>query len=370
VTRKESSEITRSTFYVVLSILSPVIMFILFSYGFTLEVKHVPLAVVDEDNSALSREYISTFANNIYFRLTAYHTRMNALYDDMQTDRIRVGIIIPHDFSQDLSRGRNVDVQILINGTMSYYANTVKGYVEALHSEFNRKLLERFIRSNGGMTDSGLLPIEINVDTWFNPSLRSEDFLVPANLAFVLFFFPTLFAALTVAREREAGTILNMYASPMRKYEYIFGKVIPYILISFMDFVIFFIMTVSLFGVRFRGDIALYFVITLVYIIGVTGIGLLISQLVRSQVAVIVIATIGTMMPGFLYSGYMVPIESMGPDAQMISVMLPITYYLRISRVMFLKGAELSTLFPDVQLALFGVLVFLYGTYRFRKYFS
>ncbi len=347
VFRKESFEISRNKFYIVLAILSPLSMFILFSYGFTLEVKNVPLAVVDMDNSALSREYISTFTNNVYFRLITYHTSDNDLYNDMQVDRIRVGIIIPHDFSKNLSRGRNADVQIFINGTMSYYANTIKGYVEGLHNDFNRKLLERFIRVKMGRRDLSLAPIDINVDTWFNPALRSEDFLVPANLAFILFFFPVLFAALSVAREREAGIIVNMFSSPMRKYEYIFGKIVPYIIISFIDFVIFFILTIYLFDVRFRGDIALYFTISVIYIVGVTGIGLLISMLVKSQVAVIVISTIGTMMPGFLYSGYMVPIESMGPDAQMTSIILPITYYMKISRVMFLKGAGLSTLYPD-----------------------
>jgi len=347
VFRKESFEISRNKFYIVLAILSPLSMFILFSYGFTLEVKNLPFAVVDRDNSSLSREYISTFTNNVYFRLISYYINECDIHRDMQADRIRVGIIIPHDFSKNLSRGRNADVQILINGTMSYYANTIKGYVEGLHSDFNRKLLERFIRTKMGRTNFEILPIEINVDTWFNPALRSEDFLVPANLAFILFFFPVLFAALSVAREREAGIILNMYSSPMRKYEYIFGKIVPYIIISFIDFIIFFIMTVYLFDVQFRGDIMLYFIITFVYIIGVTGIGLLISMLVKSLVAVIVISTFGSMMPGFLYSGYMVPIESMGPDAQIMSVILPITYYLRISRVMFLKGAGLSILYPD-----------------------
>jgi len=347
VCRKESFEISRNKFYIVLAILSPLSMFILFSCGFTLEVKNIPFAVVDKDNSALSREYISTFRNNVYFRLISYYISEHEIHRDMQADRIRLGIIIPHDFSKNLSRGRNADVQILINGTMSYYANTIKGYVEGLHSDFNRKLLERFIRVKMGRTKFELLPIEINVDTWFNPALRSEDFLVPANLAFILFFFPVLFAALSVAREREAGIILNMYSSPMRKYEYIFGKIVPYIIISFIDFVIFFIMTIYLFDVQFRGDIMLYFIITFVYIIGVTGIGLLISMLVKSLVAVIVISTFGSMMPGFLYSGYMVPIESMGPDAQMTSVILPITYYMKISRVMFLKGAGLSTLYPD-----------------------
>jgi ABC-2 type transport system permease protein/ribosome-dependent ATPase len=348
--------------------MAPLSMFLLFGYGFTMEVRNVPMGVVDRDGSALAREYAGTFLNTAQFRLAGYYGGEPELFEAMRRDDIRAALVIPADFSRDLLRGRPAEVQLLVNGTIAYHANTVKGYLEGLNAEFNRVLLDRHIRVRLGRSDLELTPIELSVDTWYNPALRSEAFLVPANVAFILYFFSALFAALAIARERESGSILAMYASPMGRLEYLAGKIGPYVAISFINFVVFFLLSVHLFEVRFRGDLLVYLLAGLVYIVGVSGLGVVISLLVRSQVAVIVITTVFTMVTGFLYSDYMVPVESMTPDAQAIAAGLPITYFMRVTRVMFLKGPELGAVQADLAfLAGFTLAIYALMVLLFRK---
>ena len=365
---REFREFISNPILIALSVISPLLMFVLFSYGFSLDVKHIPFSYVDLCRTPASRAYVDSFISSGYFQLVGERFSAEELHRDLQLDRVRFGMIIPEDFSQRLARNSNTEVQLLINGTMASRAVIVKGYVEGMNAQFNRGLIEEFIIKNFGGQSVDLEPIEILTTAWFNPSLDSRNFLVPGVVGFIIFIFPAMMTAIALSREKETGMIFNVYTSPLTKFQYICGKTLLYIGVSLIIFLVLFALTLTLFEVPFRGDFLTLLVLTILFIVCSSGIGLLIASLVRTQVAALLITMIATFLPAFLYSGFFMPVESMGVDAKIMSIILPCTYYFSATRLIFLKGVNWGYLVPQVAgLIVFAVVVYGLTLALFKK---
>ena len=365
---RESREFISSPILIMLSIVSPLLMYILFCYGFSLDVKDIPFSYVDLCRTPTSRSYIDSFTSSGYFDLVAERLSLEELYQDLQVDKTRFGLLIPEDFSRRLARDTNAEVQVLVNGTMASRAVVVKGYVEGMNAEFNRDLIERFIKVRFGGSRFDLEPIEILTSTWFNPSLDSRNFLVPGVAALVLFLFPAMLTTIALAKEKETGMIFNVYTSPLTRFQYLCGKTVLYVVISMLIFFVLFALTLTLFAVPFQGDFFTLLILTAVFVAGSAGIGLFVAVLVRTQVAALLITMIGTFLPGFLYSGFFMPVESMGADAQVFSAIMPITYYISITRLVFLKGVGWDYLLPHaLALGAFTIIIFSLTFVLFKK---
>lgn len=351
---KEFREFSRSPLQLFLSVFSPAVMFLLFSYGFTLDVKEMPFCYLDLSRTPDSRTYLDTFVGSPNFSLVRECQSLQEVHDDLQSDRVRFALVIPEDFSLRLNRNRNAEIQVLVNGTMASRAIVVKGYVEGMNGDYNRAQFERLIARHPEWREYSAFPIELLPTAWFNPSLESENFLVPGLAGITLFFFTSLLASVSLSGEKESGMIFNMYTSPLSRFQFIAGKALFYVGIGMFNFFLFFAFILFLFGVPFEGDFIALVLLTCLFVTASVGIGLFVATLVRSQVAALLITAIGTMLPGLLYSGLLMPIESMGLEAKFTAAIIPVSYYVRITQLIFLKGVGWEYLLSDA----LGIAVF------------
>ncbi len=365
---REFREFISSPLLISLSIISPLLMFLLFCYGFSLDVRNMPFSYVDFCRQTASRQYIDSFLASGYFDLVGERLSIDEVRRDLLIDRTRVGIVIPEDFSRRLARDRNAEVQILVNGTNASRAVIVKGYVEGMNAQFNNDLIRRFIRENYAGTDAEFEPLSLLPTTWFNPSLDSNNYLVPGVLGFCIFLFPAMMTAIALSKEKETGMIFNVYTSPLSKFQYLVGKTLLYLAVSMVIFMILFAIAIWHFRVPFRGEFLTLLVLTFLYVACAAGIGIFVASLVRTQVAALLISMMATFLPAFLYSGFFMPVESMGPDAQIMSTILPPTYYFSILRLSFLKGVGWDYMLPQTAaLAAFAVAIFALSIFFFKK---
>jgi ABC-2 type transport system permease protein len=357
---KEFLEIRRSKLYIALSIVVPGTLMMIFGYGMSLDVKDIAVAVWDLNRTLESREYVASFLNSGYFRLGFYARGQDEMEEALRRGRIRGALVIPADFSSKLEAGKAAQVQLLIDGSFPNQASTVKGYMEAINAQFNENLV-RYLAPE-------LNPIRIESRVWFNPELASKNFIVPGVIVTILLFYPALLATLAVVREKEQGSILNILSSPIRPWEYIVGKMIPYLIISLFVFFFLFLLALWSFRIPFRGSFPLLLVASVFYLLGTVGIGLVISVLLRTQVGAMLLTSIVTIIPAFFYSGFFVPIPSMGKVSQVESYLFPSRYYMRIVRDSFLKGIGWDRLWPDIlALAIYALILLSASILLFRK---
>ena len=210
ITKKEFLEIRRSKLYIGLSVGVPLILMLIFGYGMSFDVKDIGLAVWDLDRTPESREYVSSFLQAGYFRLCFYAQNQMEIEEELRRGRIRGALILPYDFSSKLKAGKTTQVQLLIDGSFPNQASTIKGYMEAINAQFNEDLAQQL--------GPEWIPLRIESRVWFNPELKSKNFIVPGIIVTILLFYPALLATLAVVREKEQGSILNILSSPHRPW--------------------------------------------------------------------------------------------------------------------------------------------------------
>lgn len=368
VMKKETREILRDPITLWIAILLPVIMMILFSYAITLDVKEIPLAVLDEDGSPESRDYIAAFLQSGYFRL---HT---ALQSEQQIERlldngaVRVALVIPVGFSRSLAQGIPADVETLVDGSFANTAVIALNYVDAINESYARQSQERAVAGHTGFVSHLSEAIRVEPRIRYNPDLRSENFIIPGLFAVILMAFPPLLTALAVVREHERGSILQLYISPIRAWEFLGGKLLPYAAIAFFEMVLLLILGSFWFKAPIRGSVPLLLILSFIYVICTVGIGLLISTTTRSQVVAILLAIVLTFMPSFLFSGFLFSIDAMPKFFQWYTHLFPARHFMEIARGISLKGVGLERLWPNALLLIaYGTTVLTLASLRFKK---
>ncbi|MDP8261766.1 MAG: ABC transporter permease [Candidatus Ancaeobacter aquaticus] len=360
VAKKEFLEIKRNKLFFVLTVLAPIILYFLFAYGFPLSSKHIPTGVVDLDKSAKSRMLIDTFScATDLFNIKMVGSTYAPLEREMDLGNLRQIIVVPSGFSKDILRSKPVTVQVLIDGTYPNMANINSAYVEAIITAFRMQVLQEYFLKKLGSQGAVYMPIDVMVSGWYNPSFRSEDFILPGIIAMVLMFFPPMVGAVSLAKEKETGSILNMYCSRITKTEYLLGKMFPYVVISYINFALFFVLSIFLFNVPMRGSIVLVLIVSFFFVATAIAVGLLVAVLVSTQVAAILITTVVTLTPSFLYSGFMVPVQSISQNSRWMCYSLPATYYIDFMRKIMVKGAT----FAYVRLDTIAIIIFCIGIY-------
>lgn len=362
VTKKEFQELVRNPMGFMLSIIAPIILFFLFAYGMPLDVRNIPMAVLDEDKSEYSRSFIDLFKNSKTFQIKRYVENNKEADAIMRAGNIRVCLIVPDNFAKKIREGMPQSIQALVDATYTNRASIIGGYIDATVASFNEVILNKFMLKYLGAAGAagGVMPVNIYISPWFNPTFRSEDFIVPGVIGIILIFLPPIIAAISLSKEKETGSILNMYCSPISKSEYILGKAIPYIALTFFNFFLYLIFTVAIFKVPMRGDPILLILVSLIYIITIVGIGFFVAALVNTQIAAILIVSVATLIPSFMYSGFMLPVICMDSNARSTAQCIPPTYYIDFTRKLMLKGVDINYLLSDI-LALIAIGVILYG---------
>lgn len=367
IVRKEGREVLRDPIYLVLAVVVPLIVTTLLALGFVLDVKNLPVAFYDQDRSPLSREYMYSFTNSEYFRLVTVahsHDEVDAL---LESARVRAAVVIPPDFSRRINAGQPASVQILVDGTFPTRALVSSGYIAAIDAQFSAQVLSAYLRRVGA-SSAPVGPVSVDGRVWFNPSLETKNSLVPGLMVITLMFYPSLLAALVVAREKERGTIFNLYCSPASKWEVVIGKAVPYVALACCVYVLVLLLDIFVFDVRFVGNVLVLTAAAVLYITASIGLGLVISVFSSTQVAAMLITFLALMTPSIMFSGLMTPLSSMDRTAQIISRFIPASYFMAMVRGVFLKGLGLREYWHDLlTLCGFTVVVYTIAILGFRK---
>jgi ABC-2 type transport system permease protein len=367
VASKETREILRDPITVGVAIFLPLVMMVLFTYAITLDVREIRMAVLDEDGSAESREYVAGFLNSRYFRLYATVGSFREGERLLDEGAVRVALLIPSGFARDLAQGIPTQVQTILDGSIANTAIMALNYVAAINESYNGRLQSQYMARQHGI--AGTEPaIRADPRVRYNPDLRSEHFIVPGLFAVILMAFPPLLTALAVVRERERGSILQIYISPIRAWEFLGGKLIPYAAIAFLEMLLLLAVGNLWFHAPVRGSLPLLLVLSVLYVLCTVGIGLLISTVTRSQVVAILLSIVLTLMPAFLFSGFIAAIASMPKFFQWYTYLFPARYFMEISRGISLKGVGLERLWPEaVILLIYAAALLALASLRFHK---
>ncbi|HWR61654.1 MAG TPA: ABC transporter permease [Clostridia bacterium] len=342
ITRKEFIHIRRDRASLVLALVAPVMMLLIFGYAVNTDVNHVDLVVCDESRTPDSRELIEKFNNSYYFKAFEMVESSEKVEEYIDKGQVKVGLVIPADYSRQLKRGRTAEIQILVDGSDPTIARTAMSYSVILANNHSVKLKElnakKALQPLGPSPSVGAKPLVL-----YNPTLESSKFNVPGVVGLILQNITIILTAFAMVRERERGTIEQLIMTPVTSLELIVGKLIPYVLIGFYDFVIILILSYLLFGVSVKGSILLLILLGSVFLIGALAMGMLISAVSRTQLQAMQMAML-FILPSVLLSGFMFPREAMPKLIYAISCTFPITYFLEILRGIIVKGVGMNYL--------------------------
>jgi len=369
---KEWREILRDRLFLALAFVVPISMMLVFGYGIKLDVESIPFAVLDQDRSAMSRDYLHLFMGSRYFSYQGHVQSEEELEPLLADSKIRFAIIVPPRFQENLKAGRPVAVQALIDGTFPFRTSTSKGYVIAINSAFNAQLLAGYISRTMGLTPERAVamvqPVKAQLRYLYNQELKSIWSIAPVMMMFILLMAPPFLTALGVVREKENGSIYNIYSSTVTRAEFLIGKLLPYVGLSCINVIILWLMAILVFNAPFKGDPLFFFLASVVYVICTTGIGLLVSLLARTQVAAMMITVVVTIVPAVLYSGLLVPIASMDAASQFEAHLFPAMYYTDIALGSFLKGIGSGQLWGRVgALLIYTMVLWVLSYFLFHK---
>lgn len=339
---REFLEIWRDPFRLVAAFAVPGVMMVVFGFGLTLDVENQTYASLDRDRTPESRDYLESFAHSRYFE------NQGAVRSDAELESlflkgaIRFAIEIPPNYGRDLRAGRRPTIAVWIDGSLPFRAETVRGYVQAIHLGY----MERIARENLGLKFAAS-PVTIETRFWYNQDLKSKYAFVPGLIAVLLLLTPSMLTATAVVREKELGSITNLYATPVTRLEFLLGKQLLYVGVSLVILALLLLMALFVFAVPMKGSFLAFVIGGVLYIFASTGFGLFISAFTRSQLAATLITMIVSLVPSFLFSGLMTPIASLEGSAQYVARAFPAGYFVRISVGIFTKGLDVATLVPD-----------------------
>ncbi len=340
VARKELRQIARDPLSLLLLLGMPAMMLLIYGYAINFDVRHVRLAVEDRDRSAASRDLVASFVNSTYFDLVADLSPGADFERIFQRREAKAILVLPEGYSEDLAAGRPATAQLVLDGSDANTATTALGYASALAEAASARL--------SGVSAPGGPAAIYEPRVWYNPELRSTQFLVPGLVGFILMITAVLSTALSVVREKERGTMEQLRVTALRPAELILGKTLPYLGISLAASIVILVASRLLFGVVVRGSYGALLIATLVYLFGALGFGVLVSSLARSQAMAFQIGILSAMLPAIFLSGFIFPIRSMPLPLRLLTRVVPARYYLTLLRGVILKGTGLGPYVPEL----------------------
>jgi len=366
IMRKETWHIFRDRRTFVLVTLSPVFLLLVFGYSMSVEIRNVAIALLDYDQSALSRRYLDGLASTGDVLVRYWPQDYAELQSRLERRQAKAAVVIPAGFESDLLAGREASLQVIVDGTDPNTANHamthIGGYTQGLALEILGETLQR-----QGIDTDEMIGIDLRMRTWYNPTLKPIIGWIPGIIASVL-GMPAVAATLALAGEKEKGTLEALIATPVRRSELLLGKLIPYVFSGLLSAALCALVGIYWFGAPFRGSFLLYLLLSADFFFATLSLGMLISVFVPSQQAAMACAMLIFLFPGFFLSGLFYPIASMSPMMKMEAYMMPTTHYVTIARGLFLKGLGMESLWPfALALLIMGTLVTAIAILTFKK---
>jgi ABC-2 type transport system permease protein len=366
VAHKEVLQIVRDARSLIIVVLMPAVLVLLFGYGVNLDLKGLPVYVLDQDGSQQSQDMLKHFQASEYFHIARVVTGYAELTRALDDGHAKMGIVIPWDFSQRLSDGRPVEVQALVDGSDDNTANVLIGYAQAVVQGYSAQIQIDWLRARGLSIQPAAMSVETR--TWYNEDLESSAFIIPGVLALVMSVIGAFLTSLTIAREWERGTMEQLISTPVTAMEIMLGKLAPYFVLGMLDTVISATIAIYWFHVPFRGSWITLMGASALFMVVVLALGFFISVLAKSQFAASQIALLITFLPAFLLSGFLFSIEQMPIALQWITRMLPARYYVSALKEIFLKGTPARMLSAElIPLAVFALVLAVVATRSFHK---
>jgi len=360
--RKEFIQLLRDKRNRMILFVAPLLQMLVFGYVVNYDMRNIRLAMVDYSHTQESRKLADAFSGSRIFSIT-HHLSDERMFEDLLLrGRVDMGIIIGPDFAALIRRGRTAPIQIIADGSMSNMTALRMAYTASVLEKFNGTMLRELYpqQMNYGRIDA-------RIRTWYNPNIESQYFFVPGIVAFVIMLISLLLTSIAIIREKEAGTMEQLIVTPLKSYELILGKTIPYIIISLLQLMVVIIIAIYWFEIPLAGSIPLLFFAACLFLLSTLGIGLFISTISATQQQAMMM-TFFFILPFFMLSGFVFPIDNMPVVVQWLTYLNPLRYFLVILRGIFLKGVGLNILWPQyLFLAILGTLVFSGAIARFKK---
>jgi ABC-2 type transport system permease protein len=363
---KEFIQIKRDTRSLGLALGIPVFMLLIFGYGLSLDIDHVRTIVWNQDaSSEVTREFLLNFKNSKYFRIIAYTDNYRDIEYKIDSGDAMLALVIPKDFSHFLDAGKAAPLQLIVDGSDANTATIAMNYVRSVVSQYNVNLMTNTLESRG-ITPSQTVDARTRV--WYNMGLTSTWFIVPGVIAMIIMIVSALVTSLCVAREWERGTMEQLIATPVKAPELVLGKFIPYFCIGFFDLTVGVLMARFLFAVPFRGNYLTLVFLSSLFLTGALSQGIYVSVVARTQLMASQLASLTTLIPTLLLSGFIYPIFNMPKVIQAVTYFVPARYYIIILRELFLKAGGISVMWDEALfLILFASFMLTFAVRRFKK---
>ncbi|MBN1830045.1 MAG: ABC transporter permease [Deltaproteobacteria bacterium] len=360
--RKEFIQLFRDKKNRPILVIAPLVQLLVFGYVVSTDVRTISVGIVDESRTPESRKLVDAFNGNATFNVVFADTDSRRLERELLHRRLDLALKIPPDFAELIKRRETASVQILVDGSMSNMASVRIAYASFVLDRFNRDLiaeLHPFTLEYG--------TVDGRFRTWYNPNLYSQNYFVPGIVAFLIMLLTLLFTSMAIIKEKEAGTMEQLMVTPLKSWELIAGKTIPYIIIAMSQMIVVTIFAVFWFRIPFAGSILLLFFSTCLFLLSTLGMGLFISTIAATQQQAMM-TTFFVILPVFMLSGFVFPIANMPQFVQWITLLNPLRYFLVIIRGIFLKGVGFYVLWNQLfALTVIGIIVFAGSVMRFRK---
>ncbi len=365
IIRKEFIQIIRDSRTLVMILIIPIMQLFLLGYAATSDVRNVPIAVFDQSNTPESRALLDSFRAADYFAFAHVTSSEDELRRLVEMGQANAGLIIPPDYANKLAEGQ-AQVAFVLDGSDPTIAATAFSAATLIGQQHATGLLQEKVQRSGASIQLKP-PVEVRTQVWYNPDLVSAYFMVPGVIGMILYAITAILTASTIVRERERGTIEQLIVTPIRSWELVLGKIIPYAILAFLDTIEVIAIGHWWFGVPVRGSLTLVMVVSGIFLVTGLGVGLFASTIANTQQEAMLTVWM-TLLPSIFLSGFFFPLQAMPPLMQWISYLMPMRYYLVILRSLLLKGSDFAAIqFDLIALVIFGIVIMGAAATRFRK---
>ena len=360
IIKKEIRQLKRDIRLLAVIFSFPVLLLIMFGYAVNFDVKNIKIAIYDQDKSESSRDFINSLNSSEYFNIVDFinsENDINALLDQKVAKCV---IVVPSDFSKKINSNRNTSIQYLIDGVDANTASIIQNYMFAATAQFNQKVNSEILARNGLKE---FIPLSLETQFWFNPDLKTTRYLIPGLIAMILIVTAVITVALSFVREKEKGTMEQLNVSSLQSIELILGKTLPFVIIALVNAGLILLAGYIFFGVEVKGSYLLLLLTTLIFLTASTSLGIFISVLSDSQQVAFSAATFVSLLPSFILSGFVFPIDSMPWIIQLITNVTPAKFFIEILRGIILRGVGVSAFWDQIiYLLIFTIVLIVFAS--------
>ena len=348
-------------------LIAPVIQLIFLGYAANLDVDNVKTVVYDMNRTSTSRQLVERFTSSGYFKIVDYVGSYNQLEDDLNKGKAILAIVISQDFEENIMRREQAPLQAIFEGSDGNQASIAAGYVQSIIRGYSKSILTNYVNASGRkISPIGNLSAEIRI--WYNPTMKTRNFMVPAIVGLLVSIVTLVLTSLAIVKEKEIGTMEQLIVTPVRPYQMIIGKLVPFTILGFVAVTIVLVAMRIIFEIEIKGSIIFLFGSSFLYILSTLGLGLLISTISKTQQQAMMIAIFAVMLPMVFLSGFAFPIENMPKIIQAVSYAIPLRYFITIIRGVILKGLGFADLWIEASVLFgMGISILLLSSLRFRK---